>query len=217
MPHSYLFFDIEPSIHLVPAEELQAFKEECASWIELQTNVRVRAFATLGLKAGSRIMLHAWTDEAADIQTFVRDLLHTKLGAHLKITYSLLGMTRTSPYNPKGTPPKPFEDSNKKYLVVYPFTKTIAWHLKPQEERSAIMRDHVGVGRKYRSSIDQLLLYSYGVDDHEFIVSYETDSLQEFQTLVMELRGTEGRRYTQNDIPMFTCVRMAPRQALDML
>ena len=48
-------------------------------------------------------------------------------------------------------------------------------------------------------------------------MSYETDSLQEFQTLVMELRGTEARRYTQNDIPMFTCVRMSPRQVLDML
>src|ERR1700733_6490896 len=114
MPHSYLFFDIEPSIHSVPAKELEAFKEECASWLEKQSAARVRAFATLGLKAGSRIMLHVWSDEAADIQTFARDLLHTKLGAHLKLTYSLLGMTRTSPYNPKGTPPKPFEDSNKK-------------------------------------------------------------------------------------------------------
>ena len=73
------------------------------------------------------------------------------------------------------------------------------------------------LAEKYSASIDQLLLYSYGVDDHEFVVSYETDSLQEFQTLVMELRGTEGRRYTLSDTPMFTCVRMTPKQALDML
>jgi chlorite dismutase len=217
MPHSYLFFDVEASVHSVPAKELGTLKDECASWIEQQLGVRARAFATLGLKAGSRFMLHVWAGEAADIQTFARDLLHTKLGGHLKLTYSLLGMTRASPYNPKGTPPKPFEDNNKKYLVVYPFTKTIEWHLKPRDERASIMRDHVGVGRKYSASIDQLLLYSYGVDDHEFVVSYETDSLQEFQTLVMELRGTEARRYTLNDLPMFTCVRMSPRQVLDMV
>jgi chlorite dismutase len=79
------------------------------------------------------------------------------------------------------------------------------------------MKDHVAVGRKFNESISQLLLYSYGIDDHEFIVSYQTDSLADFQTLVMELRATEGRGHTLRDTPIFTCTRQTIESALTMI
>jgi chlorite dismutase len=68
-----------------------------------------------------------------------------------------------------------------------------------------LMAGHISVGRKY-PQITQLLLYSYGVDDQEFIVSYETDDLSDFQSLVIELRSDAVREYTLNDTPIFTCI-----------
>lgn len=216
MPHSYIFFDAEPTISAIPKKDLEMYKAAFADVIAKNPQVRTRAYATLAFKAGTRFMLHLHAEEAAIMQEFVRDLLHTDFGAHLKITYSLLGLTRPSPYNPRGTL-REEEDPQRKYLIVYPFTKTIEWHQKPHEERGRIMRDHVAVGRKFNDSISQLLLYSYGVDDHEFIVSYQTDSLLNFQTLVMELRNTEGRGYTLRDTPIFTCTRKTIDEALEMI
>jgi chlorite dismutase len=49
--------------------------------------------------------------------------------------------------------------------------------------------------------------YSFGLDDQDFVVAFETDSPKDFLDLVMELRGTKGSTYTQRDTPIFTCVR----------
>lgn len=79
-----------------------------------------------------------------------------------------------------------------------------------------MMNEHIRVGRTF-PNIGQLLLYSTGLGDQEFIVGYETDSLAEFQDLVIELRSTEARRYTLQDTPIFTCVHSSPERILNLL
>jgi chlorite dismutase len=49
--------------------------------------------------------------------------------------------------------------------------------------------------------------YSYGIDDQEFVVSFDSDYPQEFVDLVGRLRHTEASLYTLRDTPMFTCAR----------
>ncbi len=216
MTHSYLFLDTMPSIRELSPSDLDSYKREFEEVITNRPEIYVRSYATLALKVGSRFMLHLRAEDATTIQDLARELLHTRLGKHLVITYTLLGITRPSPYNPKGTESEE-EDPGRTYLIVYPFTKTIEWHLLPKEERGRIMKDHVSVGKKFNDDISQLLLYSYGIDDHEFIVSYQTESLLHFQTLVMELRGTEGRGHTERDTPIFTCVRKTITEVLDFI
>jgi len=139
-------------------------------------------------------------------------------------------MTRESPYkkpkimsvetlqdNQNVNPEPAAVDQPHRYLIVYPFTKTIEWHLLPIEERGAVMKAHVGVGRKWSGTVSQLLLYSYGIDDHEFIVSYYTDKLEDFQSLVMDMRATESRRHTKNDLPIFMCIHMSINEVLEMI
>ena len=79
------------------------------------------------------------------------------------------------------------------------------------------MKAHVEVGRKHSKKVSPRLLYSYGIDDHEFIVSYQMDDLGDFVQLVMDMRGTESRRHTKNDLPIFTCIHMPLTEALEML
>ena len=78
------------------------------------------------------------------------------------------------------------------------------------------MGEHIKVGRAY-PNISQILLYSTGLGDQEFIVGYETESLAEFQDLVTDLRSTEARRHTLQDTPIFTCVHRSPERILDLL
>lgn len=215
--HSYIFFDTEPGINVFLKKAVEKEKREFIARIEKSSEVRTRSYATLALKGGTRFMLNMNAATPDAIQLLVRDLLRTPLGAHLRVSRTLLGTARASQYNPKSAPKESSFESKHRYLVVYPFTKTVEWHLLPFEERRNIMKEHIDVGRKYSAAISQLLLYSFGIDDHEFIVSYQMDDLAYFQTLVMELRGTEARRYTKNDTPIFTCIRMPFLEMLEML
>jgi len=49
------------------------------------------------------------------------------------------------------------------------------------------------------------------------VVAYEAEDLLEFQSLVMELRGTDGREYTLSDTPIYTCVHRPLREAVELL
>lgn len=215
--HSYVLFDLLPAVGSLPKAEVEAGKRAFIQCLSGAEHLRVDAYVTLGLKPGTRFMLHLNAPEAADIARAVSWLLHTPLGSRLRVAHALTGVTRPSQYNPGHAPKESSPDAPHRYLTVYPFTKTESWHQLPYEERRAMMKEHVEVGRKYSSSISQLLLYSFGIDDQEFIVSYQMDSLEEFQSLVMELRGTKGRVYTKSDTPIFTGVHASLEEALDTL
>lgn len=215
--HSYLFFDTEPGVAAWPQERLTKAKAEFVTCAESIHDIRLQAYSTLAFKAGTRFMLHVNAATPEAIQSFAQTLLHTELGKHLRLSYTLFGITRSSQYNPSRPPKEADWELSHTYLVVYPFTKTVEWHLMPYEERRSIMKAHVDVGRKHSEKISQQLLYSYGIDDHEFIVSYYMNDLEAFQTLVMEMRETESRRHTRNDLPIFTCVHVPLSAALDTI
>ena len=59
--------------------------------------------------------------------------------------------------------------------------------------------------------------YSFGLDDQDFVVSFESDHPGDFLDLVMELRETQGSLYTVRDTPIFTGVSMGIDEALDAL
>ena len=75
-----------------------------------------------------------------------------------------------------------------------------------------MMDEHIEIGHKY-PSVKLNTTYSFGLDDQEFVVAFETDEPQDFLDLVMHLREAEGSRYTKRDIPIFTCVMKSLKEA----
>jgi len=120
---------------------------------------------------------------------------------------SLWGFTRPSQYSKARSKQEidPFADTRKPYLIIYPFSKTTEWYLMSREARQGMMNEHIRIGKQY-DTISQLLLYSFGLQNQEFVVVYETDDLARFSDLVNELRDTEGRRYTLRDTPLHTAI-----------
>jgi chlorite dismutase len=121
----------------------------------------------------------------------------------LEVVDVLWGVTRPSPYT-KGRSRRaidPFANDRSRYLVAYPFTKTAEWYLLASEQRQELMNEHIRIGRSH-PGIDQLLLYSVGLQNHEFVVVYETEDLERFSALVAELRTTAARPYTARDTPV---------------
>jgi chlorite dismutase len=120
---------------------------------------------------------------------------------------SLWGFTRPSQYSKARSRQEidPFSDEHKPYLIIYPFSKTTEWYLMSREARQGMMNEHIRIGKQYED-IGQLLLYSFGLQNQEFVVVYETDDLTRFSDLVNELRDTEARRYTLRDTPLHTAI-----------
>jgi chlorite dismutase len=100
-----------------------------------------------------------------------------------------------------------------KYLFIYPFLKTREWYLLPLEQRQTMMDEHIRIGNKY-PSVKLNTTYSFGIDDQEFVVAFETDQPGDFLDLVMELRESQGSRFTLRDTPIFTAVLKSQDQLL---
>jgi chlorite dismutase len=125
-----------------------------------------------------------------------------------EVREALWGFTKPSTYTKTRSTQEldPFAPARLPYLIVYPFVKTAEWYLLDRETRQQMMAGHIRVGKQYED-ITQLLLYSFGLQDQEFVVVYETADLRRFLELVQELRGTEARRYTLRDAPLHTGLR----------
>ena len=76
-----------------------------------------------------------------------------------------------------------------------------------------MMGEHFRIGHKY-PNVKIHTTYSYGLDDQEFVLAFETDDLEDFLNLVEDLRFTETRKYTLRDTPIFTCRAMPSFHAL---
>ena len=118
---------------------------------------------------------------------------------------SLWGYTRVSMYA-RGKSEQdmdPFDDVRASYFVAYPFSKTKEWYLMSMDARQGQMNEHIKLGKNF-PEIKQLLLYSFGLQDQEFVVAYEMENLPQFSKLVNDLRMTEARRHTLLDTPLIT-------------
>lgn len=203
--HNYIFFTVDKTIHDLSRSQLTKYKKEFITSVAQTKNIVLYSYTLLGLKGKNVFMLWMQSDSLETNQNFLNHMMHLPLGKYLHINGTLLGMTRPTQYSPGSTTHENTARKGGKYLIIYPFTKTSEWYMLDFQKRKELMKGHIAVGRKY-PQITQQLLYSYGIDDNEFIVSYETDSLADFQQLIIELRADPVRAYTKKDTPIFTCI-----------
>lgn len=215
----YLIFKMDPKWRGLSEAQRRQGRTEFADVIQsCATQVTTYGYSLVGLKAGADLLLWRISSSLEALQDSASRLLQTGLGGYLEITQALLGLTRPSIYVRKPDPQTQaiFSTERKRYLVIYPFTKTADWYLLSKEARQGMMNEHIRVGKQF-PSVRQALVYSFGLDDQEFIVSYETDQLEDFQSLVMALRETEARRYTLKDTPIFVGIYRPLEETLALL
>jgi chlorite dismutase len=78
------------------------------------------------------------------------------------------------------------------------------------------MNEHIATGHKF-PTVKINTTYSFGIDDQEFVVAFETDFVGDFLDLMMTLRETEASKFTERDTPIFTCTSGSIREVLDTL
>ena len=208
----YNFYKVDPLWRRLPREERADNRREfCAVVDELATSRFIRSYSLVGLRGDADFLLWEASGGLEELQEGATRLWSTGLGKYLTQPYSYLAMTRRSQYigrhrheGQEGAS-QGLQPGDAKYFVVYPFLKTREWYLLPKDERQRMMNDHFQIGHKY-PSVKINTTYSFGLDDQEFVVAFETDSPSDFLDLVMDLRETQASRYTLRDTPIFTCI-----------
>jgi len=203
---NYSFFKVDPKWRWMA----DLAKEESAKEVEniiKNSGIMYRTYSNLGLRDDTDFLFWFAAKTVEEIQVVIEKLYKTVFGKYIIPSITYLSCTRPSVYA-KESMAQGFVagDEPKKYVIVYPFTKTREWYLLPKEKRQEIMDEHIGVSKKY----PQIVLnttYSFGIHDEDFLLAFEVDDIRDFQDLIMDLRETQVSTYVKNDIPMIVCIK----------
>ena len=211
----YTFLKLDPAWRRLDAEERAEHKREFHAAVEdFAADHLVQAFSLVGTRGDADMLLISEAENLDRIHEFHVVLAQAGLMKWADQPYSFLGMRKTSEYSDEERQiPRPMRG---KYVFVYPFVKTRAWYALPADERWRIMQGHIQVGKEY-PGVDNHTTYSFGLDDQEFVVAFDTDDVATFLDLVQRLRTTEASAFTLRDTPSFTCITASVERALNAL
>jgi chlorite dismutase len=214
----YTFLKVDPAWRRRSPEERAADKREfAAACSEFAEDHYLRAYSLVGTRGDCDLMVRAISRTLEPIHELHVLLNQSGLMRFADVPYSYLAMTKESPYSDEPDKPlSPRAGADSKYLIVYPMWKRRDWYRLPDEERVRVMREHIGVARRF-TGIETNTAYSFGLDDQEFVVAFDADDPAEFLDLVQELRATESSAYTASETPIFTCISTSLERALDAL
>jgi chlorite dismutase len=218
---NYLFFKLDPGWRHLPNKEREKDKREFLDAVEKHAGgMLLRSFSLMGLRSDADFMLWRIGYDLDAFEEMTAALLKSGLGKYLSTTYSYFGLSRRSIYVGEHTPGwenrRYIIPGEGDYLFVYPFVKTREWYRLPLEERQRMMNEHMHIGRKHYP-VKNNTAYCFGIDDYEFILSFEAETPEKFQDLMMELRESEASAYTELDTPIFTCRRRSLEKILEYL
>ena len=228
----FAMLKFDPMWRRLPGAERNAHKRElealAGEWVR---KMMIYSYSLIGTRADADLMLWQASRSLEQIHAFAAALNQTAMGSWSRLAYSYFAMTKRSIYvnryeedyikkyggdktldrariaiNPQGS----------KYVFVYPMAKTRAWYELPHTERQRMMDEHIRVGHEW-PDVKLNTTYSYGLDDQEFVVAFESDHPGRFLDLLMALRLTEASSYTLFDTPAFTGLALPLGEALDAL
>ena len=208
---SFGFYRVDPAWRRLAAATKRRQADELRAVVERYAKrLMILAYSLVGLKADVDFLIWAVGSQLEELQELAGAIRQTALAGYLSMPYAYLSMTKRSTYVDKLDPDHQdrrrfITPANSKYFFVYPFVKTREWYQIPFEQRQAMMDEHIQLGNRY-PSVRLHTTYSFGLDDQEFVVAFETDKPQDFLDLVQALRETKASRYTLRDTPIFACV-----------
>jgi len=220
--YRYLTLAVSPEWRRLEERERASQKAEFVDAAS-RAAARVHAYSLVGTRADADLLLWCVGDDLDALRGLEQRLASTALWSYSTRPYAYLAARRRSQYladhehagseHARGTA-GPVGDMP--YVVVYPMTKKRSWYALSSQERTRIMGAHFSVGHKY-PDIRIHTGYSFGIDDQEFVVSFEVPDVRRFLALVADLRETESSAYTERETPIFVGAAMPLERALDAI
>jgi len=220
---SFHFYKLLPEFRRLPLDHQREMLTQFADTIEGvdRSKLILLTYSCVGTRPDVDLMFWKIAFSLDDIQNFTAAINRLPIAGFLATPYSYLAQTKRSTYIDKLDPSHDesrtvIRPGKHKYVFVYPFVKKREWYLLSKHARQGIMDEHIEIGNKYQS-VRLNTTYSFGLDDQEFVVAFETENPGDFLDLVQELRESEGSRYTERDTPIFTAVQTAPKELIKQL
>ena len=213
-------FKLAPEWRRLANDERAGHRREFAQVIEkwrLGEEMIVLTYSLSGLRAEADFMLWRVCYSLECLQLFQAELMSTALGGYLDLTRSYLATTRQSQYRIGGYDTgQALHCGGARYASVLPFGKTRQWYQLPFEERQRIVSAYI---RNFDDfpRVRLHTLYSFGLDDQEFMIVMESDHLADIVDLKMVLRESENSPYTVTDTPNYLGVLTPPERMLELL
>jgi chlorite dismutase len=221
----FSFYKVMPEWRRLPAEEKsahkQAFADVLARWNKPGEFLSL-TYSTIGTRGDVDMCVWSIGYAVEELNRMRSELMGTPLGGYLTSPHNYLAMTKRSQYQidrpdeSEGEGRGAIRPGGQKYIFIYPFWKTRPWYLLSAAERKRLMDEHIRIGLMY-PRVKLNTTYSFGIDDQEFVVAFETNFPEDFLDLVQQLRETEISMYTLQDTPIFSCVRLPAKEMLDRL
>ena len=221
----FTFYRILPEWRRLPAEQKTtqkaAFAEIVQRWNRANEFLSL-TYSTTGARGDCDFCIWSIGYSLEEMNRMRSELIASPLGGYLETPHNFLSMTKRSVYQidredeSEGEGRGAIRPGGHKYIFIYPFWKTRPWYLLSMEERKRLMDEHIRIGLKY-PRVKLNTTYSFGLDDQEFVVAFETNFPEDFLDLVQQLRETEISIYTLKDYPIFSCIRLKPHEMLDRL
>jgi chlorite dismutase len=209
---NYSFYRLDPVFRRLPLDEQRTaatrFIELVRTW-ESGDDLILRTYSLVGLRADVDFMLWRIAFDPGCFQAMEAAIRRSALGAYLSQVHSFLSLQRRSEYvnRSKGAGEGvELLPGQGKFLFVYPFVKTRQWYRLSPHARQGMMDEHIAASSPFKG-VHLNSSYSFGIDDQDFVVAFDSDYPQEFVDLVGRLRYTEASLYTQRDTPMFVCAK----------
>jgi len=220
---NFVYFKVDPAWRRLPEEERKRGKRQFIEVVNAyEPEMLVIPYSLVGIRGDCDFMLWRISYDLLQFQEMSARILSTDLGKYLSVPYSYLAMTKRSTYvrehqhaDQEGVRLR-LTPGKFRYLFVYPFVKTRSWYKLTQHARQGMMNEHIEIGHRY-PTVRLNTTYSFGLDDQEFVLAFESDKPEHFLDLVMDLRYSEASNYTLRDTPIFTCVHRELPEMLDLL
>jgi len=171
-------------------------------------------YSTMGLRPDVDLIIWVHAPKLDQLTALAARLDKTAIGAALRRAQGYIGAAGMSQYDPTHGPAFLKGIASKRYLSVYPFTKTPDWFLLDFQERRRLMLEHGEMGREFPEILTNTV-NSFGVQDQEFIVALEDDDPNQLIRMVQKLRGAEVRKWTAVDTPIYLGEKKPVRDVLE--
>jgi chlorite dismutase len=221
----FSFYKVMPEWRRLHKDERAAHKSEFLDVIlkwDKPGEFLSLTYSTIGTRGDVDMCVWSIGYSIEELNRMRSELMGTQLGGYLNSPHNFLAMTKRSVYQidrvdeSEGEGRGAIRPGGQKYIFIYPFWKTRAWYLLSMQERKRLMDEHIRIGLAF-PRVKLNTTYSFGIDDQEFVVAFETNFPEDFLDLVQQLRETEISMYTLKDYPIFSCVRVTATDMLERL
>jgi chlorite dismutase len=198
----YASFAADPARSLGPQQRAHAAASAESALAESEATLR-GAYTVSGYRADADMMLWLVGPSADAVQDALIAFRRTALGHMLRPVWSAIGVHREAEFAKSHTPAFMRGEPPCRYVSVYPYVRSLEWYLLPEDERSAMLREHGEMGRS-RPEVRANTLSAFALGDYEWLLAFECDELEPIVDLMRHLRSAEARRHTREEIPFHT-------------